>query len=275
MKYLSLLIGTAFTVSFLSSCLARVPIIPEAGQGAERSPEAGLVSGEQSFLTETPQPSPTPTIVWFPPTDTPTPLPTQELLPTPDMRPDVGDIIFADDFSTADLWNLQTTQDGRVALSKNELTIAIAPTETKDYFFSLRQEPELSDFYAEITASTSLCKGNDEYGLLIRAASRQDYYRLVLTCNGQSRLERIISNNTTAPQPWVLSGGIPPGAPGITRLGVWASGKEMRFFANDDHLFTISDPLLQSGLLGIYARSVGDNAVTVNFSNLVVMEINR
>lgn len=275
MKYLSLLIGTAFTVSFLSSCLAQAPVIPEAGQGAERSPAAGLVSGEQSFLTETPQPSPTPTIVWFPPTDTPTPLPTQELLPTPDMRPDVGDIIFADDFSTADLWNLQTTQDGRVALSKNELTIAIAPTETKDYFFSLRQEPELSDFYAEITASTSLCKGNDEYGLLIRAASRQDYYRLVLTCNGQSRLERIISNNTTAPQPWVLSGGIPPGAPGITRLGVWASGKEMRFFANDDHLFTISDPLLQSGLLGIYARSVGDNAVTVNFSNLVVMEINR
>jgi hypothetical protein len=48
----------------------------------------------------------------------------------------------------------------------------------------------------------------------------------------------------------------------------------MRFYANDEYLFTVHDPLLSSGLLGVFARSAGDMAVTVNFTELVVREIN-
>ena len=49
----------------------------------------------------------------------------------------------------------------------------------------------------------------------------------------------------------------------------------MRFFINDEYQFSVRDPLLASGRLGVFARSAGDTAVTVNFSNLVVREILR
>ena len=47
----------------------------------------------------------------------------------------------------------------------------------------------------------------------------------------------------------------------------------MRFFVNDAYQFSINDPMLPSGSLGVFARSAGDLAVTVNFSELVVTEI--
>jgi len=73
----------------------------------------------------------------------------------------------------------------------------------------------------------------------------------------------------------MFSGVIPPGAPNIARLGVWVRSKEMRFFINDQFQFTVSDPLLPSGSIGVFARSAGDYAVTVNFSDLVVREISQ
>jgi hypothetical protein len=47
----------------------------------------------------------------------------------------------------------------------------------------------------------------------------------------------------------------------------------MRFFVNDEYQFTINDPMLPSGSVGVFARSRGENAVTVNFSELVIREI--
>lgn len=217
-------------------------------------------------------PAPTATIVWFPPTPTPSPFPTQVITPTPEMRPGLGQVILTDDFSDPSAWMLNSAGDTRAALSRGELTLAIAPTTSRDYIISLREEPLLSDFYMEITASLSMCRGEDEYGILIRAGSPQDYYRLALRCSSQARLDRIIQGQTTSPQPWVLSGAVPPGAPGFSRIAVWAVGKEMRFFVNNEYLFTVSDPMLSQGSLGVFARSVGENAVTINFSDLIVRE---
>jgi hypothetical protein len=267
--------GQLVLLIFISSFLVGCEVALPTAQGTQPD-DLNLPASQPGDISQpTPQdetPTSTPTIVWFPPTSTPTPFPTQELVPTPEMRPGVGAVILTDDFSTANSWSLGTSGEGRAALSKNELTLAIGPTAAKDYILSLRQEPQLSDFYAEITASPSLCRGGDEYGLLVRAASTQDYYRFALTCNGQARVDRIIQNNTTSPQPWV-DGAVPPGAPSTSRIAVWAVGREMRFFVNDEYVFTINDPLLPQGSLGVFARSVNDNAVTINFSNLIIREV--
>jgi len=68
---------------------------------------------------------------------------------------------------------------------------------------------------------------------------------------------------------------VPSAAPSTSRLGVWAVGKEMRFFVNDQHQFTITDKALPSGAMGVFVRSGGENAVTVNFSELVVYSIEQ
>ena len=177
-----------------------------------------------------------------------------------------------DDFGDESEWRLAAVDSGQTALGINELSIAIV--KPKVLLYSVRQEPIFADFYAEITASPSLCVGVDEYGLLFRYASPADFYRFSLSCNGQVRLDRVLGGQAASPQPWISSSSVPNGAPSSTRLGVWAVGDEMTFFINDEFQFSIRDAMLPSGRLGVFARSAGDNAVSVSFSNLVVKEIN-
>jgi len=215
----------------------------------------------------------TPTIIWFPPTATSTPFPSPIITPTVDMRPNLGRILLEDDFSDPNAWTLNQSPSGSMALGKNELTIAIG--EMNAYLFSLREEPVFTDFYLEITASPNLCKDLDEYGVLFRVSPTIDYYRFSLSCNGQVRLDRVSGEQASSPQPWLLSGAVPPGAPSSSRLGIAAIGAEMSFFVNGQYQFSVHDPLLTSGGVGVFARSTNKMAVTVNFSNLVINEVIR
>jgi hypothetical protein len=224
--------------------------------------------------TETSTPSPaiaTSTVVWFPPTPTHTPFPTQVITPTADMRPQLGEIIFEDDFSDPQKWSLSQTDLGSAAMAMNELTIAIG--ETNMTLSSIREQPVLSDFYLEVTASPSICRNLDEYGVLLRVTSADDFYRFSLSCNGQVRLDRLIGGQASSPQPWLLSGAVPPGAPSSSLLGISAVGPNMDFFVNGQFQFSVKDPLLSSGGIGLFARSANKMAVTVNFSDLVVYNI--
>jgi hypothetical protein len=223
--------------------------------------------------TSTPIPptqAPTPTIVWFPPTATFTPAPTLLITPTVVVTPQPGELVLSDDFTNPTPWTLGQTATTSIALGKSELTLAL--DQPGAYLYSLRKKTELDDFYLEITASPSLCKGPDEYGLLLRVSPSLDFYRFSLTCDGQVRLDKYFQGKASSPQPLTLSSSLPPGAPSSSRLGVWADGKELRFYINNEYQFTISDPSLTSGTLGVFIRSNGDNAVTVSFSDLEVYQ---
>ena len=227
--------------------------------------------------TETPTPAlPTATLtttpVWFPPTATFTPMPTATVLPpTPEQRPGIGEPLLQDDFSTGESWALSEKDGASARLGKAELTIVIS--KKRVYHISLRFEPQFTDFYAEITASPGLCRGLDEYGMLIRAQSSNDYYRFSLSCDGQVRLDRILHGQASSPQPWLLSGDVPPGGPSTSRLGVWAVGAEMRFFINGNFQFAVNDGQIPVGVIGVFARSASDEALTVNFYDLSVWEV--
>jgi len=86
-------------------------------------------------------------------------------------------------------------------------------------------------------------------------------------------LDRLVAGTAASPQPWFATGVVPAGAPKSTRMAVWVNGDEMRFFVDDIHQFTLHDPRLSSGLVGVFARSTGENALTVNFSDLMVHEV--
>ncbi len=215
--------------------------------------------------------TPTPTIVWFPPTATYTPFPTPAVTPTEILSPLSGDLIFSDTFTEPTLWALGQTTQTSIALGMEKLTLAMDKPE--GYLYSLRQQTELDDFYLEITASPSLCKGADEYGLLLRVSPALEFYRFSLTCDGHLRLDKYFQGKASSPQPPILSGAVPPGAPSSSRLGVWASGREMRFYVNGEFQFSVRDPSLPSGGLGVFIRSAGDNAVTVSFSDLQVYHL--
>ena len=242
-----------------------------------------LLSGQTACLPQgtpaTPEPTftpipatetATPTIIWFPATATYTPFPTLVITPTVEVQPLFGELIFSDNFTQPTPWTLGQTASTSVALGKEELTLEI--DQPGGYLYSLRQGTDLSDFYLEITASPSLCKGQDEYGLLLRASPNLDFYRFSLTCDGQVRLDKYFQGKASSPHAPDYSGAVPPGAPSSSLLGVWASGKEMRFYVNGEYQFSVRDPSLPRGGLGTFIRSNGENAVTVSFSELEVYQ---
>lgn len=216
----------------------------------------------------TPTPPQTPTTVWFPATDTPTPQPFRTQAPTPEMLIGLGVILTTDDF-TSRTWTTASSDQGSASISRERLTLAVQPG---IYMISLKEDLVADNFYAEITARPSLCRGADEYGFLVRA-NAVTYYRFALTCNGQAHAERISSKERHDLHTPVLSGDVPPGAPGEVRIGVWAAGQEMRLFLNGRYQFSITDFNLSSGTVGVFARATGNTPVTVTFSDLVVRRV--
>ncbi len=222
-------------------------------------------------LTPLPTGTPTATIVWFPPTATFTPFPTLVISPTLDLSPPVGDLLFEDDFSDPTPWLLSQSETASAALGNNALTLAL--DQPGGYVYTLRKSPLLQNFYIEVTASPSLCRGEDEYGLLLRVSKSLDFFRFSLSCDGHIRLDKYVNGRASSPVPRSLSGAFPPGAPFSSRLAVWANGKEMRFYINNQYQFTVKDPTLLEGSLGFFIRSAGENALTVSFSDLVARKI--
>ena len=219
-----------------------------------------------------PSQTPTATRVWFPPTATFTPLPTvtMSITHTVDTEPLYGELIFQDEFTQPENWTLGKMSAGTVALGKDELSLGVA--QPLGYLYSMRRNTTLDDFYLEITASPSICRGKDEYGLLLRVSPSSDFFRFGLNCAGEARLDRYLAGQAASLQPPTPNGVVPPGAPSSSRLAVWAVERDLRFYVNGIFLFSIRDASLPAGGLGLYARAAGAEAMTVNFSDLKVYQ---
>jgi len=259
-----------FLLSLL--CLAMLLGLAGCAPAALEAAPAGTLLPTAAPTAAAPAPTLTATVVWFPPTATPTRLPTQVVEPTPEQRPNVGEVLLEDDFDAdpdegEPAWQTVHTPSGSIAYGDHELTIAMAGE--KAALASLRGQPVLANFYLEITAAPSLCRGKDNYGLLLRASDAPEFYRFVLTCDGLLRLERLVNGQPAVIQDWTPR----LGRPEASRLAVWVSEAHLRFFINDIFQFAVRDPSIASGQIGVFARTTGENALTVNFSDLVIRKI--
>lgn len=215
-------------------------------------------------------PTLTPTIVWFPPSATPTlgtfatPKP-----PTPEMRPGIGNATLTDEFSDPSLWNVAVADQASAAVNDNRLILA---AQGKVYMTSLRQGLSADDYYAEITARPDLCHGKDSYGILVRA-NAVAYYRFSLTCDGNVFAERVSVGKREVLQTPLPSGDVPRGAPGEVRIGVWAVGPEMRLFLNGRYQFGITSSNYPIGTIGVFVNAADETPVIVSFSRLTLQEV--
>ena len=225
-----------------------------------------------TFIPDTATPTliftPTPTIVWFPATATPTPVMTSTPTPTAQVLPQLGGVIFQDPLATQGHWQTARGPKGGVAFGNDELTVTVASP--KAYIFTLRDSPLLNNFYMEVTSISSLCRETDSYGVIFRARTGRDYYRLVISCAGTVWMERENGGYTINLSNQMLSGQAHPGPETNLRLGLLAQGKQYSVFINGVYQFSASDPAFLQGSLGFFARSGGDTAVTVSFKDLVV-----
>jgi hypothetical protein len=239
---------------------------------------AGLMSSCAVIdaLNATPTPAPvtetptaTATFAWFPASATPTLGAYSTKLPTPEMRPGIGDAYLTDDFSRASLWDMAAADQSSANINDNRLILSV---QSKVYMISLRRELAEDNYYAEITARPDLCRGEDSYGLLIRA-NAVAYYRFSLTCDGNAFAERISVGTRELLQAPLLSGDVPRAVPGEVRIGVWAVGAEMRLFLNGRYQFSINNPNYPSGTIGVFVNSAGETPVIVSFSRLTLQKV--
>jgi len=214
---------------------------------------------------------PTATIVWFPPTHTPTPFLTQTIVSTPEQRPGLGELLFSDSFDQPDLWSTSIDSQAKAIMRDNKLILSISGQGPLP-ITSLRSQPLLMDFYAEANVTLSLCGGKDQFGMIFRAVGN-NYYRFAVSCDGQARFERSLSSLSAPLIDWQPSGDAPSAAPAQVKLGVWAVGNEMRFFLNDHYQFVVRDPVLHSGALGFFAFVNGSTPITASFSDLSVYSV--
>ncbi|MFH2040032.1 MAG: hypothetical protein ABIJ65_11420 [Chloroflexota bacterium] len=217
-----------------------------------------------------PTPTETATINWFPATNTPTPLPLQAATPTPGVVPGVGSLLFRDNFRNANLWTATTSIAGNSIVSNNQLTLTLSEGTDMQTITSLRMQPQVSDFYAEINTQLSLCRGKDQVSLLFRVTSAADFYRYSVSCSGEVRLERVVSGKPFVIRDWTPSPDAPFGAPGEIKMSVWAFGRDLRFFLDDQFQFNINDQFFSQGGLGVSIRSDSGNPMSVSFSKLII-----
>ena len=126
---------------------------------------------------------------------------------------------------------------------------------------------------AEALVDISLCSGKDQYGMIFRASGSENYYRFVVNCTGQMRVERLRAGETYPLIDWLSSGDAPSGAPTQVKIGVWAAGREMRLFLNDHYQTSLDDPIFSSGTIGFFIYANGQTPITISFSDLSVYSV--
>jgi hypothetical protein len=230
--------------------------------------DAILATPTLIFPTQTPLP--TPTFNWFPASETPEPeAVTTQNFPTLEMSPDLGAITLTDSFTRASLWDTATSDEASAEVLNGQINLA---ADSNVFMYSLRHDLTVDNFYVEIIATPNLCRGEDTYGILVRA-NAVAYYRFSLSCDGTVSAERNSGNKRQMLQSSVVSGDAPRGAPGQVRIGVWAAGTQMRLFLNDHFQFSISDANYPSGTVGVFVNSASANPVIVSFSELTIRDV--
>ena len=223
-------------------------------------------------LTSTPLPSPT--IDWFPATSTPTAAALPSPTPQPTQEGSLAGIttrLVSDGFIDESLWQTSQSTSGNVAFGTENLSLAVARPEAT--LTSLSQHVLPANFYLEMTIQTSLCEPLDQFGLLFWHQSANDFYRLLINCAGQYRLELIQGGENFVVHDWETASQMALAAPAANRLALWVRGGQIQFLIND--VFQFSEGIAQerSGALGVFTRTISGSAMTIRFSDLTIFEV--
>ncbi len=224
--------------------------------------------------TSTATPNPSPTIDWFPATPTPTFAAIASPTPQPTREGDLAgitDLIVSDDFTQEDLWQTPQSGSGNAAFGTQNLSLAVAQPDSS--LTSLSQHTLPAAFYLEMTIQTSLCEPSDQFGILFWHQSSTHFYRLLLNCAGQVRLELIQGGESFVVHDWESASQMALAAPATNHLALWVREGQLQFYINDVFQFEERIALDRSGALGVFARTATGQAMTVRFSDLQIYQV--
>jgi hypothetical protein len=223
--------------------------------------------------TQPPPATPTPAPPTATPTEAATATPT--VPPTPDPNEGVGNLVYSDRFDGTSGWSWTFEDDAvKFGISREQGRLNGVAKRSGTWRFTISDDTvRVGNQQVRVTARTEVCAENDEYALLFRgrvdaATNTYSYYAFKLRCGGAARLERLDGPNTTVLVNWAASSAIKAGAGQDNVLMVWANRDEMRFYVNDQYLFSAQDAALSEGFYGFYLHDRTNGNMAVSWQNL-------
>jgi hypothetical protein len=237
---------------------------------------AGCATPTQVSINElfSPTPSLTPiaTIDWFPATVTPTFAPLQTVTPNPAASPVYEQLDFSDSFAQTGSWMESQTSTGLVIVQEGALTLAVKST--RGSLLALRQNTQLTNDYIQVTMNKlAFCTTDDQIGVVFRAQDEQNFYRLLISCQGQFSVQQVVNGTPSFLVGWSLSNEIPANLWKPLQIGIWTYGNTLRIYFNDKLQSETSRETFKSGTIGFYARAASESPLTVGFSALKVYQV--
>ncbi len=237
---------------------------------------SGLVPAEPLSPTPTHTQTipPTPTTDWFPAT----PTPTLQMVssPTPQAtlsmaQEGIAELLIEDDFSNERIWTLSQSNTGNAVIGDQNLTLAVAMPNSA--ITSVGQHQLAENFFLEVSIENALCQPTDQIGIDFWRQSAGDFYRLLMTCAGQIRLELVQGGVSIVVHDWQSAAQINLDSPNVNRVGLWVNQGIFKVYINDTFQFEEPIARTRSGELGFYARTVSGTAMTIRFSELKIYRV--
>ena len=238
--------------------------VPPTGVGPSnitptQAPETGIPSSPtpSETFTVTPEASPTPT-------DTPTPTE----LPS-DPRVNLGNPNFSDTFKNGANWSLY--EDQHVSFSVNNNTLKMVALNPEHWDGFMLSWPVVSDSYLEMKATSKNCSGLDRYGLVVRSTNTDKGYTGYLfgiSCDGRYSLRSWDGEEFTTLINWTESEFIKAGSNETNRIGFWAKGANLSFYANGNLLGKTNDNTYKEGKFGVFIGSINTQDFTVRVDEI-------
>jgi hypothetical protein len=227
----------------------------------------------EALFSPTPTLTPTATIVWFPVTSTPDTKIVFTSTPDVSELPGFTDLIFDDGGVVTEHWMSGSEANGTITVGQNSITLAVDGP--KGALTTFRKDTLLYNFYFESVMTTSLCKNDDQMGVLFRVNGSMSYYRFSISCSGKISLQQVVGGAPTTLMDWVFTNQLQQGLNKSVKIGVWVNGKELKIYLNDQLQMEVTNNTFYSGGIGFFAKASGDSPVSVNFSGIKVYQVKK
>jgi len=205
-----------------------------------------------------PQPSSTPQ-------PTPTPLPSSTSTPLPTGTPDLGTLVYADDFSKDSGWVTEDNDSWSMGYTNGGYEIHVNISNAP--IWSVRNQ-EFSDVRLEVDAVQTSGPENGYYGLVCRHLSGDNYYALVIGSDGFFGIGLVENGDKIR---WLQEGIAPAGlfqpGEGAFRIRADCVDNILSLYANGQKLAEVLDDTFDAGDTGLLAATRKESGVAVLFSN--------
>jgi hypothetical protein len=183
----------------------------------------------------------------------------------------VAELLVEDDFTNERFWTLSQSSTGNAVMGNQNLTLAVAKPNSA--ITSVSQHELTENFFIEVTIENALCQPTDQIGIDFWRQSAGDFYRLLMTCAGQIRLELVQGGVSVVVHDWQTAAQINLESLGVNRIGLWVNQGLFKAYINDTFQFEEPIAKAQSGELGFFARTVSGTAMTIRFSELKIYRV--